>query len=833
MADNINVPGVGSIPLPEWAKDSTLRELGSILNKNNKVVDVIQDLMDDQTADVGVISAKISQLGDTDQRVQDNIERQQKDYAKGIGKVVASAADKFNDTSKPLTSIVNMGGDLADGAKSLMKNTKLGSKISKAATDKLGGFMDRFGGALGVAGDGAALWAGMMAGKAEQFATAQQSMIDTGAVMFNSTQAFEDLRQAAFDSGITYLKLTEIAGNFGPAMTALGGNTSNGTVQFARLSEKLNETSDQFGDFGMTNEQLSEGFAEYLETQRMTGNIDRTQAGFGDKLISGYQELLIEQGSYAAATAFSRKQLMDAQKRATAVPDMAAAIARARRKGNNALGDLLEQMGTQVEALKDEQIGVPSLMGPISEALSLAANAMGDNPEDFNLTAFLQQQGYSDVVTALNSMGSNLIEDMENAVKNGGVQDSEKFIMDLVAQIKEQGANMKIASGAMDGIPGTIRRIQSEATRYAINVEQASNLSEEEKKLKKEEYKKNLKGAGGMTKSMNDMQEAFLKVQDTLTMNMSSFASVLDSTTSYLSGDKEKSKTTEEQQQKFDEKNDAGKMITGGSVNAEGVAQPGPNLSQATDIGNSRFGPSIQDKVDKVLSQREENKKQTESGPSILDSIMNFFGYEKDAETDTKKNKPNAYDKKVEEIEAKKAKIRNRANNASTDTSTTDTLSEIEDKKLEAIVELDEIKMRMTRFNKKGGFKNKKSRDSNSRDKKRYDYLIDQVEALDKQLANVNNGNNTINDQSNNVVLASVNDSTDNRVSDVESIKSNTISSNNSKDMSGDIDSENNEENSLQNAKLQLQYTKELKSLVDNFANNAQNRRVLDTMYTS
>lgn len=834
MADNINIPGIGQFPLPEWAKDDTLSNLGTILRKNGQAVDIISDLMDDGVKDINAISNKISELGSVDDAVQSQNEDTNKDYAKRLGSVLSTAAGRFNDTSKPLTSMVDFGSDIAKGAKDMAKNSKWGSKLQKQAAEKMGGFMDKFGGALGVGADVATVWAGYMAGRAEQFAQAQQQMIDSGAIMFDSTQAFEDLRQASFDAGITYLKLTEVVGNFGPAMTALGGNTSNGTVQFARLAEKLNETSDQFGDFGMTNEQLTEGFAQYVETQRLLGNVDRNQANFGDKLVSGYQELMIEQGSLASATAFSRKQLLDAQKQMSEDQGMNAAAARRRRMGDDDGAKTIEALGKSLFALQDSEIGVPSLAGPLTQAFSQAVNAMGNNAAGFDIIPFMMENGGQDVITALKQGGSTVLQDINTAVRTGDFKKANTLIMDSMVKFSETSKNIQVTAGQMNGPLGELKNIQAQSRRLAVATGKAANMTDEEKKARENQYKKQLGDSGQMTRSLNDMEEGFLKVQDMMTINMSSFANVLAGTTKFLGGESGPEKTMTQQQQKaIRHGGKPAQMAITGSASGTVPAKPGPSLSEVTEAANSKgnnWQSRAAKKREEIKQQKQELKnngapetKKDNDDTSILDKIMNFFGF--GDEENTKSSIKPTMSPEVKKISEKLNAFTKAVEKVSPET----ILQAINDKKMEADVEIEEIQMRMEKFNS-GGKKNKRARDRNEQDKERLSELENQIAQLKIKEADLLKQTAEVQPKKPNVV--SFKDSKDNIRDDVEKLKTTSMESDPMLNGNSEKDKEY-EESSLQNAENQLNLWKEFKALIDNWSNNSQNRRIMDSMYNT
>ena len=529
---NINLPDGSSLPVPAWATEQTLQQVAQMLNKNNLSVDIITDLMQENNMDVSDVAAKMQQLADVDKSELQQRLSEAKKQSKSFGAKITGVLDKFNNTEKPLSSLVDMatglGKELKDSGSSFGKDK---AKVSAGST-ALSGVMSKLGKGLGVAGDIAIVYAGFMAGKAEEFAKAQQNMIDSGAIFFENAAAFNALQTQARDAGIGYEKFTTIVGNFGSAMVGLGGNVSNGAVEFAVLAEKLNDASDQFGDFGMTSENLAEGFAEFIETQRMAGNIDRTQVGYGDKLVKAYQELLIETGSYASATAFTRKQMLESYTEAMSAPVFAGTMKILDKLGETGTKEAAQQIQTQLTLLN--KAGVTDIAGPLLGAFEQALSSSTGDLQSFDITSYLAENGGEQLIATLDNVNSTLLTDINTAIRNGE-KISGDMLQDLVAAYETVKPGMVIPAGATDGLMGYMKRTQNQMEEFRLKTKAVSEMSAEERAGLKDKHKKDLEGAGKLTKVMNDVTEGYLKAMDALTLPMDKFSSVLDSVTTGLS----------------------------------------------------------------------------------------------------------------------------------------------------------------------------------------------------------------------------------------------------------------------------------------------------------
>jgi hypothetical protein len=529
---NINLPDGSSIPVPAWATEQTLQQLAQMMNRSNLSVDIISDLMQENNMDVSNVAAKMSQLADVDKQEAKQRLQEAKKQGKNFGAKLTGVLDKFNNTEKPLSSLVdmatNLGSQIKESGSSFGKDK---SKISKGST-ALTGVMDKLGKAMGVAGDIAVVYAGWMAGKAEEFAKAQQNMIDSGAIFYENAGAFNALQTQARDAGIGYEKFTTIVGNFGSAMVGLGGNVSNGAVEFAVLAEKLNDSSDKFGDFGMTSENLAEGFAEFIETQRMAGNIDRTQVGYGDKLVKAYQELLIETGSYASATAFTRKQMLESYTEAMSSPVFAGTMKILDKLGDNATKEAAQAIQVQLKLL--EKGGVTDIATPLLGAFEQALSASTGDLQSFDITSYLLENGGEQLIGTLQNVNSTLLTDINTSIRNGE-KISGDMIQDLMAAYESVKPGMVIPAGATDGLMGYIKKTQNQMEEFRLKTKAVSEMSEEEREALKDKHTKDLKGAGQLTKVMNDVTEGYLKAMDALTLPMDTFGKVLNTVTTGLS----------------------------------------------------------------------------------------------------------------------------------------------------------------------------------------------------------------------------------------------------------------------------------------------------------
>jgi hypothetical protein len=118
-----------------------------------------------------------------------------------------------------------------------------------------------------------------------------------------------DLRRAALEASMPLDEFTDLVRNNSTVMAALGGNTSSGAIEFARLSKELRTGvgADLMG-MGFTITELNEALVNYSDfTNRQIG-VDRLN---NRNLVQGTAEYLFELDKLARLTGLSRKQLQE------------------------------------------------------------------------------------------------------------------------------------------------------------------------------------------------------------------------------------------------------------------------------------------------------------------------------------------------------------------------------------------------------------------------------------------------------------------------------------------------------------------------------------------
>lgn len=221
-----------------------------------------------------------------------------------------------------------------------------------------------------------------------------------------------DLRRAALEASMPLDEFTDLVRNNSTVMAALGGGTSAGAREFARLSKELRTGvgADLMG-MGFTITELNEALVNYSDfTNRQIG-VDRLN---NRNLIQGTAEYLIELDKLARLTGLSRKQLQEQINANQA--DARVRFARSR-------------MTDEQQLQFDSNL---ALAASKSQAFSDVLADMVDGRPD---TALAQR---------LNSLFPILFQNAEN-IKNMDTAEFLQFTNDLTAEIERLGVEFEEA----------------------------------------------------------------------------------------------------------------------------------------------------------------------------------------------------------------------------------------------------------------------------------------------------------------------------------------------------------------------------------------------------
>ena len=114
------------------------------------------------------------------------------------------------------------------------------------------------------------------------------------------------MRRASAEAGLNLDQFASMVSNNAESMRYLGGTTSEGAKRFGQITKQLRSTSSGLMNLGFTQEEVNEGFGDYLELMANTG---RVQGRSNADLAAGAQNYLMEIDKLARVTGRSRKEL--------------------------------------------------------------------------------------------------------------------------------------------------------------------------------------------------------------------------------------------------------------------------------------------------------------------------------------------------------------------------------------------------------------------------------------------------------------------------------------------------------------------------------------------
>jgi hypothetical protein len=146
---------------------------------------------------------------------------------------------------------------------------------------------------------------GKVTGYFDESLSTFQQLSQVGAGFGNDMMA---MRSAAAQSGLSLQQFAEVIGNNSQNMGLLGGTTSEGAKRFGRLTRTLRQSEAGLTRLGMTQQDVNEGFNEYIEMMASSGQL----RGRSDReLTAGAANYLTEIDKLARVTGKSRKELQE------------------------------------------------------------------------------------------------------------------------------------------------------------------------------------------------------------------------------------------------------------------------------------------------------------------------------------------------------------------------------------------------------------------------------------------------------------------------------------------------------------------------------------------
>ena len=513
MADNTHTIEFGEhrIEVPRWATEETLKKIAELTSTSKLMTSIIaKAIKKDEVnlTDIVPDIVTIARAYDTSSDSVTNAKKKSLDKKLlGAAKSTKNVVDKFSNTDAPLTAMTEMLGDMGNA---IAGNVK-GMRSDTDSMSRKGKAINFAGKAVAGLGAGGLMWAAFQAGQIEQFAKAQETMINSGAIMFGDTSPYETLKQSAIASGLTYTELSKIVSQNGMAIQSLGNGVSSGTTAFMSMFKSVNKTGDKFGDYGLRSAEMSEVLANYINIQRMTSSKDMALLSTQDDVESGFHNLMIETTALASLTGQNRSELLQKQMAALSEPSVAAALKRMKEHGGGHAA-VAESMIGQFALME-------SSMGPVGKNVSDLFNSYlfkkSDSMESYDLNEAFQGTKFAGAIEGLNH---GFIEQVNSVMRSGDVEGAENLIINGFAEFRngQLGSSNALAGSVQDimhqlAVSGNTIHVTMKNRREMTNVEYKDYLKQIETKLET---------SGQMTESMNKMKTAFLTIQDSFVYNL-------------------------------------------------------------------------------------------------------------------------------------------------------------------------------------------------------------------------------------------------------------------------------------------------------------------------
>lgn len=534
--NNIPLPDGTTIELPAWASESTLLAMAKQLQRTNIISDTMLDGVKELKEVDEEVIASVKAVVEAADANSESTEQNQKtflDRTTGTASAINKAATFFGDAEKPLSSMVGAVDSLAGKLKGPAGGGGLQSLMKKSKG--LGEFFTRFGGTMSTVTDVALAWAGWNAAKFEQFAEVQKKMIDSGAIFYSSASEFDTLYDDSMKAGITYNAFSDTITNFGGTMTALGSDVSGGSKQFLSMFKKLSDATDKLGDLGLSNTELMNQYAAYIETQRLTGAIDMTLAGMGTKLDKGFQDLVVESTAMASLTSLNRSDALQRQMAAISGTFEMAGLQGLRDNGKNEQASAAKHILQQLSLISDQGAGGGRIQ-ELASALGEKLFQYTGNIENFEFESTLTPETRAAFTKV---MGEDFFSNIERMIQTGELRGEEAGNYILQSFTNMDMTKMANAGAVDNSILQAIAELQSSGVLIKKNFGKYAELSADEIEALNKKTKTKLTASGSTVQAMNDASKMFLRAQNAVTLNLNSLSTKIETVSNWFSDNSE------------------------------------------------------------------------------------------------------------------------------------------------------------------------------------------------------------------------------------------------------------------------------------------------------
>ena len=280
--------------------------------------------------------------------------------------------------------------------------------------------------------------------------------------------------------------------------------------------------ADEFGDFGLTNKELLNTYAQYIETQRLTGSLDRKLADGGELLEAGYKELMVESTALASLSALDRSDIFQKQMSALSDVSLAAGTSKLEDQGLHNTSKVAKELVKQLAVL--DGIGPSDYVSQLTQQISRGIAQFSENKDNFDIRQMMAGAD-SRLIGQLQYIMPGLFDTINSSIINAEETNgeiSETLILDAVRDFNQKRL---VAVQAAGTDMGNIQDIQD--TSFLI-LEMFGNVTSEAYLQAKKDGKKHLDASGEGVEAINELSKMFLTAQEFITLPMQDFGEKMD-----------------------------------------------------------------------------------------------------------------------------------------------------------------------------------------------------------------------------------------------------------------------------------------------------------------
>ena len=349
--------------------------------------------------------------------------------------------------------------------------------------------------------------AGFVEGMMSELQKAQVTMVNSGVLFNDMGEEFQDVTQRAANAGLKYSEAADIAAQYGMTIASMGSNVTSGLKNTLTLLDGLNDATDAFGDFGTLTPELYAEFLQFVEGQRLQGNVRGDINRVKNDLQEEFIQLKMEAAALSHATGLSAQEIVSSRLAMEQDPQIVAIEALLDRGATTEAREAFDSFKAQFATLNVATKDAPELVNNLS---AIYFDAMEKANGDMNRLDL--KSSAAQIAPDMASYLLPILETMQETQIQGG-DISATFMRDLILQEAQRQKELDLVTGRGDNQTiAFAREIGRTAAVLDANLRNAQDAPKEGSEAY-EQIRQGLETSAEITRASNAAREANIQVR--------------------------------------------------------------------------------------------------------------------------------------------------------------------------------------------------------------------------------------------------------------------------------------------------------------------------------